>query len=534
MGVSKEERTLADCFVETARRNWARRCISDSTGKSYSYGEALTATVAMAERLDEIIKGQDIFGILLPPSTAAALVNFAAALLGRVSVNLNYVVSADLINSAIEQSGIETIISSKSFLSKTKGLEDFGGIVFLEDITGRIDWKAKTRAYLKARLMPVENLVKAARGRADSPATIIFSSGSSGRPKGVMLSHRNIISNIESMLSVFDLRRGDNLCGVLPFFHSFGYTCSLWLPVLNGVSAGYAANPVDAAAVGRLAGQNRSTILFAAPSFLSGYIRRVGPADFSSLRAVVVGAERLKRGIADAFERRFGIRPLEGYGSTELSPVVSLNIPDGLSRSPALSGYREGSVGKAIPGVQVRIVDPQDGRELPAGREGLLEVKGPNVMCGYLNDERQRREVIKDGWYNTADMAIIDEEGFLTITGRLSRFSKIAGEMVPHCCIEHIFHDALDTDEQVVVVTSVPGQRKAEELVVLYVDRAGSAKKLHEIISKSDLPNMWKPKRDNYVRIESIPQLGSGKLDVVRLRKIAERARGVSAQPGRR
>jgi acyl-[acyl-carrier-protein]-phospholipid O-acyltransferase/long-chain-fatty-acid--[acyl-carrier-protein] ligase len=525
MGVSKEERSLAEVFVRAARKNWARRCISDSMGKSYSYGQVLTTTVSLAEQLDKITKGQDRVGILLPPSTGAALVNFAAALLGRVTVNLNYSVTNTLVESAVEQSGIETIISSKSFISKMKKLKDLPRVVFLEEITEGIGWKAKVRAYLKARLLPVESLVRARRGKADSPATIIFSSGSSGRPKGVMLSHRNIISNIESLVSIFDLRPADNLCGVLPFFHSFGYTCSLWLPVFAGVSASYAANPLDASTVGRVAGQNRSTILFAAPSFLPNYIRRVEPADFSGLRAVVVGAEKMKKRIADAFEERFGVRPLEGYGATELSPVVSLNIPDELSRNPELSGHKEGSVGKLIPGIEIRIVDPQDGRELPFGQEGLLEVKGPNVMCGYLNDEQQTREVIKDGWYNTQDMASIDGEGFLTITGRQSRFSKIAGEMVPHSCIEHIFHNALDTDEQLVAVTSVPDDRKGEELVVLYLEQAGEAEELYNIICQSDLPNLWKPRRENYIKIESMPALGSGKLDVAQLRKIAEQAK---------
>jgi len=240
---------------------------------------------------------------------------------------------------------------------------------------------------------------------------------------------------------------------------------------------------------------------------------------------VVVGAEKLKRQIADSFEERFGLRPLEGYGTTELSPVVSLNLPEELSCGICQVDYKEGTVGRPIPGVEIKIVCPQSGRELPAGQTGLLMIKGPSVMLGYLNREKETAKVIKEGWYNTGDIASIDDEGFLTITGRLSRFSKIGGEMVPHLGIEEAYLRGLNTDEQVVAVTSVPEPKKGEELVVLYTEEAGGADKLHEIISKSSLPKMWKPRRNNYVRVESIPALGSGKPDIMRLQKLATAAK---------
>jgi acyl-[acyl-carrier-protein]-phospholipid O-acyltransferase/long-chain-fatty-acid--[acyl-carrier-protein] ligase len=522
---AKLGRSLGEHFVCVARRNWRRRCISDLTGRSLSYGQTLINSIALSSEIEKAAGWQERVGIMLPPSVGAALANIAVTLAGKVPVNLNYSVSSELIESAVRQCSIDCIISSRGLIEKVKGLGSLRGLIFLEDISDNIKFASKLEAYLKARFAPTKLLTKS----SGELATIIFSSGSSGEPKGVMLSHHNIISNIEAVRTAFRLRSDDNLCGVLPFFHSFGFTCSLWLPVISGVSASYVAIPLDGRSVGRSTRRNKSTILFATPTFLLSYTRRVPADDFASLRTVVVGAEKLKRQIADSFEDKFGLRPLEGYGTTELSPVVSLNLPEELSCGVCQVGYKEGTAGRPIPGVKVKVVCPERGRELPAGQSGLLMVKGPNVMLGYLDKEKETAEVLKEGWYNTGDIASIDDEGFLTITDRLSRFSKIGGEMVPHLGVEQVYLKGLDTAEQVIAVTSVPEPRKGEELVVLYMDGAGGADRLHEIISRSNLPNMWKPRRDNYIRIESIPVLGSGKLDVRRLKKLALAGRDDSA-----
>jgi acyl-[acyl-carrier-protein]-phospholipid O-acyltransferase/long-chain-fatty-acid--[acyl-carrier-protein] ligase len=518
--------SLGKHFVRVARKNRPRRCVSDSTGRSLNYGQTLAKSITLSAEIEKLAGEQERVGIVLPPSVGAALANIAVTLAGKVSVNLNYVVSEDFVKSAIQQCGISCIISSRSFIEKIKGLGSLRGLAFVEDIAGNITVASKLTAYLKAHFAPAEMLAK----KSGKLATIIFSSGSSGEPKGVMLSHRNIISNIEAVRTAFRLESSDNLCGVLPFFHSFGFTCSLWLAVISGVSASYVVSPLDGKLVGDTARRNKSTILFAAPTFLLNYVRRVPADDFASLRTVVAGAEKLKRQIADSFEDKFGIRPLEGYGTTELSPVVSLNLPEELSCGICEVGYREGTVGRPLPGVEVKIACSESGRELPAGQAGLLMVKGPNVMLGYLNREKETAEVLRDGWYNTGDIATIDDEGFVRITDRLSRFSKIAGEMVPHLGVEEAYLQGLDTVEQVVAVTSVPEPKKGEELVVLYMDKAGNADKLHEIISRSNLPNMWKPRRDNYIRIESIPVLGSGKLDVRQLKKLALAAHGTASR----
>jgi acyl-[acyl-carrier-protein]-phospholipid O-acyltransferase/long-chain-fatty-acid--[acyl-carrier-protein] ligase len=243
---------------------------------------------------------------------------------------------------------------------------------------------------------------------------------------------------------------------------------------------------------------------------------------------VAAGAEKLRKRLADSFENRFGIRPLEGYGATELSPVVSLNIPNEEIGGVSQVGNKPDSVGHPLPGVAVKIVDTQSREPLEIGAEGLLMAKGPNVMLGYLNMEKESAEVLEGPWYNTGDIVRVDEDGFLTITDRLSRFSKIGGEMVPHVRVEEVYLQGLDTTERVVAVTGVPHPKKGEELVVLYLDKAGDARKLHEIIANSDLPNMWKPRPDNYIKVESMPVLGSGKLDIMKLRKIAAVAKKAS------
>ena len=516
---------MVDHFVRAARKNRQRRCISDSTEKCLNYGQTLISTIALADQINKATEGEQNIGILLPPSVGAALANVAVTLLGKVSVNLNYTVSEELIDSAVGQCRLKSIITSRRFIGRMGNLNTLQGLVYLEDISEKINASSKIKAYLKARFLPRRLLTNAGKCKADNLMTIIFSSGSSGRPKGVMLSQRNILSNIQAILTVFDLKTDDNLCGVLPFFHSFGFTCSLWLALVSGASTSFAHDPLDGKVVGRIARQNQSTMLFAAPTFLQNYIRRAEPEDFKCLRIVITGAEKLNKFIADSFETKFGIRPLEGYGCTELSPVVSLSLTEEHSTGLYRVGSKEGAVGLVLPGIEIKIVSVENGKPVAAGQSGLLMVKGPNVMMGYLKKEKETAEVIKDSWYNTGDIAGIDHEGFLTIRGRLSRFSKIGGEMVPHSGIEQEYLRSLNTDEQVVAVTAVPEPKKGEELVVLYLEKAGGANKLHEIITKSKLPNIWKPRRDNYIKINSIPALGSGKLDVIKLRKIARTAK---------
>lgn len=526
--LKKSRKSLAEAFVVTARRHWRRHCIADSTSKRLKYGQTLTAAVAVSDKLKNLTEGQRCVGLMLPPSVAGVLANVAVTLLNKVSVNLNYTASDKVRASAISQCDIKCVISSRTFLEKAKITERFEGLVYIEDIVAQITSVDKLKAFLKARFLPKRMLLRGNKNCPDDTATIIFSSGSTGEPKGVMLSHHNILSNTECLRLVFRIKKGDDICGVLPFFHSFGFTTTLWLPITSGVSANYVANPVDGKLVGECARKNASTLLFAPPTFLMSYIRRAEKDDFATMRQIVAGAEKLKPKLVESFEKKFGIQLLEGYGATELSPVATLNIPDVDIEGVYQRGSKRGTVGHPLPGVVAKIIDVETKEPLDVGQVGLLMIKGPNVMQGYLGMEERTRQVLVDGWYDTGDVASIDDDGFVTITDRLLRFSKIGGEMIPHVAIEAEYLKVLGMHEHVVAVTGIPSEKKGEELVVLYLEEAGDADILHEIIANSDLPNIWIPKRSNYVKVDEMPLLGSGKLDIMKLRKMAMDGMGLT------
>jgi len=419
------------------------------------------------------------------------------------------------------QCGIKTIISSPLFLKKLGDPELPGNCVFLEDLSRRVGAAQKVSALLRAALAPVRWLMTYRRPRPDDLATVIFSSGSTGTPKGAMLTHHNILSNIDGFDTIMHFRPGDAMAGVLPFFHSFGFTCTLWCPLLTGFAVHYHPNPLDADRIATLMREKRVTVLLSTPTFLLTYLRRAKREDFGTLRLVVTGAEKLKPRVADAFEEKFGIRPLEGYGATELSPVCALSVPDVEVDGVRQVGHKPGSVGHPIPGVCVKVVDSQTGVLLPDGEAGVLMVKGPNVMPGYLNDPARTAEAVKGGWYDTGDVARIDEDGFVFLLDRLSRYSKIGGEMVPHMAVEEKLSDALGAMQQVVAVTSAEDERKGEQLVVLCTPEAGDLDALCRLSADSDLPNLWKPRRENFLRIDELPKLGSGKVDLKRIRDMA-------------
>jgi acyl-[acyl-carrier-protein]-phospholipid O-acyltransferase/long-chain-fatty-acid--[acyl-carrier-protein] ligase len=358
----------------------------------------------------------------------------------------------------------------------------------------------------------------------DNLLTVIFSSGSTGDPKGVMLTQYNIISNIEQCGQTFAFRHHDKILGMLPFFHSFGFTVTLLLPAQFAVGVVYHPNPTDAKAIGELVEKYRVTFLLATPTFLQLYLRGCAPEQFGSLQYVVTGAEKLPERVAQAFEDHFGIRPLEGYGATECAPVVAVNTRD--FRAPGFRqvGAKRGKIGHPLPGISVKIVDPDTFQPVPLGQPGMLLVRGPNVMAGYLGRPDKTAEVIRNGWYVTGDIAALDEDGFLTITDRLSRFSKIGGEMVPHIRVEEKLHELAGITEQSFAVTGVPDEKKGERLAVLHTLPEDKLQPLLEKLPACDLPNLWKPKADQFHRVEQLPYLGTGKLDLRRVRELAQRA----------
>jgi len=516
----QRRKPLVGYFIAAARANWGRQAIADTSGKSLSYGRTLAAAIALAGRLEKTLGAQTHVGVLLPPSVGGVLANLSLSLLGKVPVNLNYTAAEASFLSALDQCGITTVVTSRAFLEKVPALPRPSGMLFLEELLPALSASAKLLALVKARLYPAALLCRRDGFQADQPATVIFSSGSTGEPKGVMLSHHNIMSNVEALRMVFRVNLNDNVCSALPFFHSLGFTGTLWFPLVSGFSAAYHPNPMDGEKIAQVVREHQSTILLATPTFLLAYLRRAKKADFASLRLVVTGAEKLKSKVADSFQEKFGIRPMEGYGATELAPVITLSLPDVEIDGVRQLGAKEGSVGHPVPGVALRVVDPESGRVLKPGESGLILVRGPNVMVGYLGRTDKTAEAVRDGWYVTGDIGVLDEDGFLRITDRLSRFSKIAGEMVPHGVVEDELHGRLG-QTGVLAVTAVPDEKKGEKLVVIYTKGAADAETLQRHLAESALPNLWKPGRDCYLEVESLPMRGTGKLDLRGLRELA-------------
>jgi acyl-[acyl-carrier-protein]-phospholipid O-acyltransferase/long-chain-fatty-acid--[acyl-carrier-protein] ligase len=283
----------------------------------------------------------------------------------------------------------------------------------------------------------------------------------------------------------------------------------------------YHPSPLDAGGIGNLIHRHKATVLLTTPTFLQLYVRRCSPEQFGSLRIVLTGAEKLSDRLLTAFEEHFGIRPIEGYGVTECAPVIAVNCPDFRAAGFFQPASRQGTVGKPLPGVSLRIVDPDTYERLPVGTPGMLLVKGPNVMDGYIGREDLTAKAMRNGWYITGDIAKLDEDGFLTITDRLSRFSKIGGEMIPHGQVEEALHQAIHAEGMMLAVTAIPDERKGEQLIVLHTLEESTIPDLLDKVTASGLPNLFIPRRNNFIKVDQLPVLGTGKLDLRALKRIA-------------
>jgi acyl-[acyl-carrier-protein]-phospholipid O-acyltransferase/long-chain-fatty-acid--[acyl-carrier-protein] ligase len=425
----------------------------------------------------------------------------------------------------VHLAGLRTIVTSRAFVEKAKlELPDGPTVVWLEDIAGTIGTGQKLIAGFLAVCAPAR-LIELSCGQKtpvtmDDLATIIFSSGSTGEPKGVMLSHFSVDANAQAASQVLHLYQNERVLGILPFFHSFGYLV-FWFVMYNNAGIVFHPSPLDVASIGELVRRYRVTFLVTTPTFLQLYSRRCTPEQFSSLRVVLTGAEKLPARLAQAFEDQFGIGPIEGYGVTECAPVIAVNCPDYRAAGYYQPASRRGTVGQPLPGVSVQIVDPESFAPLPPGTPGMLLVRGPNVMNGYLEREDLTAKVMRDGWYITGDIAMLDDDGFLTITDRLSRFSKIGGEMVPHGKVEEALHLAAGLDTQTFAVTGIPDERKGEQLAVLHLLEETRIPEVLAKLTANGLPNLFIPSRGNFVRVETLPVLGTGKMDLRSLKRIA-------------
>ena len=527
-------------FVRQCKAARFRSQVADSSGKDLSGGRFLAGCLALRTLMQsQPWAADERIGVLLPPSVGGAIANVSLALLGRVSINLNYTMDEQTLNVCLDKGQVKTVLTSRAFIEKRPLTLD-ADYIYLEDLFEQIgDWD-KRRAAIDAFVTPSWWLCRKLglhRRSPDELVTIIFTSGSTGQPKGVMLSYTNVYSQVAAVDQLFRLDRTDVELGVLPFFHSFGYSETLWLPLCSPPKVVYHFNPLDSRTIGELAEAHGVTFLFATPTFLRAYQRRVTPEQFAKLDLVVVGAEKLPAEVAANFRQTFGVDPTEGYGATELSPFTAVNVPDHRATGGRIGSTRAGTVGRVMPGSAAKCVDPDTWADRPTGEEGLLVIKGPNVMVGYLNDEAKTAEVIRDGWYSTGDLAIIDEDGFITITGRRSRFSKIGGEMVPHIRVEQELERLCDAagdphESQVLAVSAVPDAKKGERLVVLHQELPLPIDTLLDQLAETGLPKLWLPSSRDFYAVDEIPMLGSGKLDLKRLGELAKEKTGAEAAVG--
>ncbi|MEK6260004.1 MAG: acyl-[ACP]--phospholipid O-acyltransferase [Planctomycetota bacterium] len=529
------ELTPARHFVRSCKKTMKRVRIADSGGTELTGGRLLASVLALRRvlRRDVLSHDEQHVGILLPPTVGCALANLAVTLSGRVAVNLNYTMSEKDINYCVKDAGLKHVLTSKKLLER-KPLQLDVPFVFMEDLKEKVSRLDKLLAGIGAFATPasiLERLLGLTRTRMDDPITIIYTSGSTGEPKGVVLSQHNISATIDAVDQVVQIKDRDVVLGVVPIFHSLGYLATFWLPMSLTPKVVYHINPLDAREIGKLAQDHGATILFGTPTFLRGYLKRVEKEQFSKLDLVVVGAEKLPVELAEQFRNKFGILPSEGYGTTETSGPASVNIPDHRCDTVEQKGTKLGTVGKPLPGVVARAIDPETRQPLGINREGLIEIKGPNIMLGYWNRPEKTAAVLKNGWYDTGDMGMVDDEGFIHITGRISRFSKIGGEMVPHLkieeCLLKIMDDPTNADASIqVAVTSIPDAKKGERLIVLHRPLTKPVSQIIDELSKCDLPNLWIPSQDSFLEVSEIPLLGTGKLDLRGIKQLAlERAK---------
>jgi acyl-[acyl-carrier-protein]-phospholipid O-acyltransferase/long-chain-fatty-acid--[acyl-carrier-protein] ligase len=516
--------------IAQLRRRAAVTTLSDSTGASLTGRQALIRALVLRRLLLRALPADERnIGVLLPPTVAAAVTNLALALDRRVAVNLNYSLSAELVRFSLREAGLRHVIASRAFLERMP--IDLGEteVIHIEDLAKGASAVDKGLAALLAYLpLPVLERVLGIDAIAeDDLMTIIFTSGSTGRPKGVMLPWRSIEANTRMVDALLRLRSDDVMLGVLPFFHTFGYTITLWTMLAMGVGAVYHTNPLEARVISRLIRERGVTILLGTPTLLRAYMRRLAPEDFASVEIVATGSERLPQAVADEFERKFGIRPFQGYGATELGPIVSANVPAARALGDPSTVLREGTVGRPAQGVRVEVRDPETGAVLGTGEPGLLWVTGPHVMLGYLNQPDLSEAVLKDGWYNTGDVVTIDEDGFITIVGRQSRFAKVGGEQVPFAAIEEALATLTGGGEDGApraVVTAVPDDATGERLVVVHTALEQSPDELVKGLANAGLPRLYMPAPVDFYEIDTMPLIGIGKVDLEAINRFARQS----------
>jgi acyl-[acyl-carrier-protein]-phospholipid O-acyltransferase/long-chain-fatty-acid--[acyl-carrier-protein] ligase len=520
------QRHLAEACLRGLKHGLGRVAVVDGMDHStLTRGTLLAAGIVLARHLRANGSSHRI-GIVLPPTKGAVLANLGVLLAGKVPVGLNFTAGREALVAALRQAEIDTVITAGAIERKLEQFPWPAHVLRLEALLPPLKKRIALWRVL-VTILPWQILaawLEIPRRGDHAEAVLLFTSGSAGEPKGVILSHRNLLANISQFRVMINFTRDDTVLASLPFFHSFGCTVTLWFPLIEGLRSVTYPSPLEPVKNAELVQRYGCSLLLATPTFLRGYIRKAERAQLASVKLAVTGAEKLPRAVADAFEEKFGHQVMEGYGLTETSPVVSVNLPDvslGDDGNSVQHAYRPGSVGKLAPGLAAQIRDPDTGAPMGLHDTGMLWLRGPNIFEGYLGHPELTAEVLRDGWFRTGDLGRFDEDGFLFIEGRLSRFSKIGGEMVPHETVESKILEALGLsaagDRQLAVV-GVPDEAKGESLVLLTTIDVDQAH-LRGRLSALGVPNLWVPRRIR--RIEALPVLGSGKLDLKGCRDLA-------------
>ena len=485
-------------FIEVAKRQGEKLAFIDRTaGREVSYSKALIASLLLAGKFKKYDKG--FLGVMIPTSAGCGLSILGALMSGRTPVMINYSTGAeDNCRYAQDKCDFETIVTSKALLQKIN-CPHVDGMVYIEDIMAGLSTLKKIKAAAISKL-PAAAIQKLVAGNSNQQdAVILFTSGSEKDSKAVELTHRNIVSNIESFSNRYKFTENDIFLANLPYFHVFGLTGNLWVPLYHGMSIVTYANPLDYRKICDIVRDDKPTLMVGTPSFYWGYLRKSEPGDFASLRYAICGADKCPDALREGFLEKHNMVLYEGYGTTETSPAISANA-EGINKS--------GSVGLPFEGVQIRIEHYETGEECAVGENGKILVKGDLVMKGYFNDFEETSLHIRRGWYDTGDMGNLDEDGYLWHVGRLKRFVKIGGEMVSLIRVENALEKHLP-DDVICCVVEVPDAIKGARIVAAVTAPVDEKKILKKIAA--DLPKIALPKI--FTVIEDLPKMGSGKID---------------------
>ncbi len=517
--------SLASALLQGLKKHPRNKLHDGADDSTLGFDRILGAALVFSKYIREATDNPRV-GIVLPPGKAGLIANLAVLFAGKVPVNINFTAGHEAIRSAMRQAKLDRYITADPFVRKVASFPwpPTRDLIFIERVLPTL--KKKIIAWtILGKILPAASLAALfgiGRRKGDDEAILLFTSGSSGEPKGVPLSHRNVLANVCQFGTRLGLPENSAMLGCLPLFHSFGCTVTLWFPVIEGIDLVTYPNPLETKRLGELVAQHGVNLLLATPTFLRGYMKRVEPEQLRSVRLLVTGAEKLPGNLAEAFAQRFGIFPQEGYGLTETSPATNVNLPDPEAESGAIviPASRPGSVGQLLPGLAVRMTDPATEKIVPPDQQGVIWLKGANIFPGYLNNPKKSEEVLtKDGWFRTGDVGRMDDDGFLFIEGRISRFSKIAGEMVPHETVEAAINKALGLDseaERRIAIVGIPDEQKGEAIILLSTIAGPALEQecidLRYKLMDAGLPSLWCPKA--IVPVQEIPVLASGKLDL--------------------